>query len=127
MSKKFYFGQDALSYMKKHHPHVTSYAKSTGLFAAIRRKGLDVQRGVFNDRRQMCASAEVLDKFAELWCGQGHNGGAKNHIVVSEKSLPRQASKPKWKSLEEMIEYFTGTGQARKVPPGIHSLKELNQ
>jgi hypothetical protein len=127
MDRKLYFGENALAYMRENHPHVTHYSKSTGLFAAIQRKGLIVQRGVFDDRRQMCATKRVLDQFAEIWCGQGHNGGPKNNIVVSHSSLPRRSSRPKWKSLEEMIERFQGTGQARYVPPGIHSLKELNK
>lgn len=111
---------EALEYLKNNHPHVHPYATSYSLMRAMRRFELWDSEGTTTTARR-------LDQFAELYKKKlpPNTGTKKNHITFSPKAPARPGRVKRWRSVDEMIAHFQGTGKALVVPPGVASLEEI--
>ena len=136
-----YWGASVLVYMKEHHPDVYSYPHFSDLFSRLKGWGLSYKKipVIFPNGQRfwvLSAMATELDAFAVVWRNRQRGGKpvvqevvekkkptAEQQIVISPKTQKKSSSR-KWVSLDEMIAHFAGTGECRRVPLGVVSLKE---
>ena len=128
MPEQWIYGKAALNYMAVKHPDVHQYAVPGSLMLALRRHGIEVDLIKIDGARRACVTSSQLDKFAKSWlecCVQGRPRAKRNQQISITKKPTRRAAGKYWQSAAEAERVFAGTGQYRRIAPGVRSLKEV--